>query len=571
MLLGYSAPFARPPPLPSHYPPPTTHHPLPTTHYPPPTTHHPLLTTHYSPPTTHYPLPTTHYPLPFVSSSCTATGPVSLYRIAEGYGKLRYSLHTPCIPRHTPCIPLHTPGYAAHTQGYAPHTQGYAGLSHGPLMPPQSVQFDPEPDPTTHHIIYTPFPRFPQSQLQLWPHRERDANAEYDEEKDAEAAEDEDRHRAQRLKSRPQRATTAGAAAAAATTVMRHDVWSEPVATGARWFATSPADTVYTHGATTVYRMCTVRAGQASGAAQYDCRLPLRCSYRSGTDPSLPVREGVWIGLAVTTGRSFKSRPIVIVEVGGTYQPGGTLDAVTHITEFGGDPVGPNVHAAAEKELRRKENAAKSGLSGGRGVKRDREGAVDVDADEPKPKPKPKPQPVPEPQPATQPAPPLPDSAELAADVAIALAQPALARDLAEPLAQALMPRLRKGLEQAVAAEGKVQRDRLKQQLADAKEQLADAKELVQDLKDRLRVADEALARETEARQAADKAAAAAQAQVAHEQGRVLELQEAVDVWQKLVVTMGKSPKATPTPSPKPTPTPSTPPSRSQSSQGSQK
>ena len=62
-------------------------------------------------------------------------------------------------------------------------------------------------------------------------------------------------------------------------------------------------------------------------------------------------------------------------------------------------------------------------------MKRDREGAVDVDADEPKPKPKP------EPQPATQPASPLPDSAELAADVAIALAQPVLAQDLAEPLA----------------------------------------------------------------------------------------------------------------------------------------
>ena len=80
---------------------------------------------------------------------------------------------------------------------------------------------------------------FPQSQLQLWPHRERDANAEYDEEKDAEAAEDEDRHRAPRLKSKYHRATTAGAAAAAATTVMRHDVWSQSVATGALWFATS--------------------------------------------------------------------------------------------------------------------------------------------------------------------------------------------------------------------------------------------------------------------------------------------------------------------------------------------
>ena len=447
--------------------------------------------------------------------------------------------------------------------------RGMQGSPTVPLMPPPSVRFDPEPDPTTHHTIYTPFARFPQSQLQLWPHRERDANAEYDEEKEAEDAEDEDRHRAQRLQSRYQRATTAGAAAAAATTVMRHDVWSQPVATGPRWFAGNPADTVYTAGATTVYRMCTVRAGQASGAAQYDCRLPLRCSYRAGADPSLPVRQGVWIGLAVTAGRSFKSRPIVIVEVDGTYQPGGTLDAVTHITEFGGDPVGPNVHAAVEKEMCRKEDAARSGKSGGRGVKREREGAVDVDADEePKPKPKPKPQPVPEPQAATQaaPAPPLPDSAELAADVAIALAQPALARDLAEPLAQALMPRLKKGLEE----QGKAQTARLRQQLADSKEALADAKQQVADLKEEVGRMQEEVARETAARQAADQAAATAQAQLAHEQGRVLELQEAVDVWQKLVVTMGKSPKATPT-----KPTPSTPspsrPSRSQSSQGSQK
>ena len=35
------------------YPPPTTHHLLPTTYYPPPTTHHLLPTTYYPPPTTY--------------------------------------------------------------------------------------------------------------------------------------------------------------------------------------------------------------------------------------------------------------------------------------------------------------------------------------------------------------------------------------------------------------------------------------------------------------------------------------------------------------------------------------
>ena len=336
---------------------------------------------------------------------------------------------------------------------------------------------------------------------------------------------------------------------------------------------TGGANLVYEYGTeaggnpTKVYRWCFLRAGQAAKATQYDCRLPLRCTYKPGSGETA---EALWIAVAASKGTSCKNRPMLWHPPTGTMK---VLNSASPLCSIGGDAVTDAERNGAREALTVREKEGRTGVLGGRGKKRRHEEAAEhlpvSTRKGPKPTAVPAALAAPAPMGAADTdtlvaslADVLPDriAGPLASgleDHAVPIAK-ALASHVATPLAAALKAGLGRDLATAVRSilqqEARRDRDRLQARVDQLETALADSRSHAQRLADdnadlvRTRNAAQAAAdTERAAATAARAELAAAQADVARLNERVDRLKESVDTWRDMVEREAQSRKGAPT------------------------